>query len=177
MTLADEYVNKKGLLVYVLTNLCEANCYFRPEIVFEIAPRVLELCDYLKRPKEKAKIYYALAIANLHNKNYELVKMYIKKSILLNQEAHYPSGILFALMAQAYLDYAQTTSVLNTTLLKIKTLMQKGLVYQFFDLPLCIMSKETDILSQLESNYEWIDFSYSVEQYKKFLSLITENQS
>lgn len=39
MTLADEYVNKKGLLVYVLTNLCEANCYFRPEIVFEIAPR------------------------------------------------------------------------------------------------------------------------------------------
>ena len=176
-TLADEYVNKKGLLVYVLTNLCETNCYFKPEIVFEIAPKALQLCEYLKRPKETAKIYYALAIANLHDKNYELVNLYITKSITLNQEAHYPSGVLFALMAQAYLDYAQTNTVSDSTLFKIKTLMQKGLVYQFFELPLCIMVKKTDTLSQIESKYEWIDFSYSVEQYKKFLYLITEIRS
>lgn len=53
--LANEFVNNKGLLVYVLTNLCETNCYFHPDIVFNIAPDAINLSEYLDRPKEKAK--------------------------------------------------------------------------------------------------------------------------
>lgn len=171
--LADDYSNSKGLLVYVLTNLCETNCYFHPNLVFDIAPEAIRLSEYLKRPKEKAKIYYSLAIANLHNRNYDLSKHYIDKSIALNEDAHYPSGILFALMAKAFLEYAQTKQISTQTQNQISSILERGLVYQYFELPLCIMNLNTDTLYQLKNKYEWIDFGYTVRQYQNFLSSIS----
>lgn len=171
--LADDFVNNKGLLVYVLTNLCEVNCYFHPDFVFDIAPEAINLSEYLNRPKEKAKIYYSLAIANLHNRNFDVAKQYIDKSIALNEEAHYPSGILFALMAEAFWEYAQNRR--TSTLLKqrIRTMLKKVLVYQYFELPLCIMEGDINAINQLEHEYQWIDFSYTLRQYKEFLLSIS----
>lgn len=173
--LANEFVNNKGLLVYVLTNLCETNCYFHPDIVFNIAPDAINLSEYLNRPKEKAKIYYSLAIANLHNRNYNVSKQYIDKSIGINNEANYPSGILFALMARAYLEYAQENQVSVYTQKQIKSILKQGLVYQYFELPLCIMKRDDDTLKQLEHKYQWVNFSYTVKQYKEFLSAISNH--
>lgn len=172
-SLANDYVNSKGLLVYVLTNLCETNCYFHPDVVFNIAPEAIRLSEYLNRPKEKAKIYYSLAIANLHNKNYDLAKHYINKSIDFNEKAHYPSGILFALMAKAFWEYAQTEHISIQTVCKIRALLEQGLVYQYFELPLCIMKTGITTLDKLEHEYQWIDFSYTVRQYEKFISSIS----
>lgn len=172
-SLADDYVNSKGLLVYVLTNLCETNCYFHPDIVFDIAPEAISLSEYLNRPKEKAKIFYSLAIANLHNRNYDVAKYYIDKSIALNEEAHYPSGILFALMAEAFWEYAQTKQISTLIQHQIGAILERGFVYQYFELPLYIMKLDTAMLNQLEHKYEWVDFWYTVRQYKNFLSVIS----
>ena len=171
--LADEFINNKGLLVYVLTNLCETNCYFHPDIVFNIAPKAIELSEYLNRPKEKAKIYYSLAIANLHNKNYNIAKHYIDKSISLNEKAHYPSGILFALMAEAFWEYAQKGYVSISLQNQIASILKQGLVYQYFELPLSIMKADARTINRLENEFQWIDFSYTTKQYKEFLSAIS----
>lgn len=172
-SLADNFINNKGLLVYVLTNLCETNCYFHPDIVFNIAPDAIKLSEYLNRPKEKAKIYYSLAIANLHNRNYNIAEQYIDKSIALNEEAHYPSGILFALMAKAYWEYAQKGHLSILIQDEINSILKRGLVYQYFRLPLCIMKTDVTAINKLEQEYQWIDFSYTVRQYKEFLASIS----
>lgn len=172
-SLADDFVNKKGLLIYVLTNLCETNCYFNPDIVFNIAPEAIKLSEYLNRPKEKAKIYYSLAIAYLHNRNYNFAKQYIEKSIVLNEEAHYPSGILFALMAKAFCEYAQNRQVSILTQNQIHSILKQGLVYQYFELPLCIMKTDNAAINRLEHKYQWIDFSYTVGRFKEFLTSIS----
>lgn len=171
--LADDFVNNKGLLIYVLTNLCETNCYFCPDIVFAIAPKAFELSEYLNRPKEKAKIYYSLAIAHLHNRNYDAAKSYIDKSIALNKESHYPSGILFALMAEAYWEYAQNGYISTIIQHRIKSILKQGLVYQYFELPICIMNSDIAALEHIKYDYQWIDFSYTVKQYKNFLASIS----
>ena len=173
--LANDYVNSKGLIVYVLTNLCETNCYFHPNIVFDIATEAIRLSEYLNRPKEKAKIYYSLAIANLHNRNYDVAKVCIDKSIALNEEAHYPSGILFAYMAKAFWEYAQTEHISTLIQEQINAILTQNFVYQYFELPLCIMKKNTDMLNQLQYKYEWIDFWYTVRQYENFLSSISSH--
>lgn len=175
--LANDYVNSKGLLVYVLTNLCETNCYFRPEFVLSIAPEAIRLSEYLNRPKERAKIYYSLAITNLHSKNYDLAKLYIDKSIILNENAHYPSGVLFALMAKAFWEYAQTKQVSAQTNHQIQSQLKQCNVYQFFSLPLSIMKGNVDKINKLEQKYEWIDFSHTVKQYETFLISISNHLS
>ncbi|MDC7291905.1 hypothetical protein NXH76_29495 [Blautia schinkii] len=167
--LAEEYVGTKGLLIYVLTNICETNCYFKPDVVFKTAQEAIKLSEDLNRPKEKAKILYSLAIANLHNKNYNASSFCIKKSIALNQQAHYPSGILFALMAQAFLDYAQYKKISRCTKKGINGLLKKGLVYQFFEFPISIMECDFEKQKQLKNQYNWIDFSYTLIQYQKFI--------
>lgn len=172
-TLADEFADTKGLLVYVLTNICETNCYFRPNIVFETAPTAIKLSEYLNRPKEKAKILYSLAIANLHNANYKTSSLCIKKSIALNQKAHYPSGILFALMAQAFLDYAQNGRISQSTHKGIYALLKKGMVYQFFKFPISIMESDFESQKRIKDQYQWIDYSFTLKQYQNFFSLIT----
>lgn len=175
-SLASEYVNNKGLLVYVLANLCETNCYFHPDVVFDIAPEALRLSEYLRRPKETAKIYNSLAISNLHNRNFELAKYYIDKSLALNEEAHYPSGTLFALMAKVFWEYAQTEHISSLTQHQVSSILEQSHVYQFLELPLCIMKLDTATLNQLKHKFQWIDFSYTVKQYEKFITSISTSQ-
>lgn len=174
--LADEFVNSKGLLVYVLANLCETNCYFQPELVFDIAPEAIRLSEFLNRPKEKAKVYYSLAIASLHKRDYDSAKKYIDESILLSEGAHYPSGILFALMAESFWEYAQNGYISTAIQYRIKSILEQGLVYQYFELPLCIMKENTIAVHQLKYKYQWIDFSYTVKQYEKFISFISTQE-
>lgn len=111
----------------------------------------------------------------MHNRNYNVSKQYIDKSIGINNEANYPSGILFALMARAYLEYAQENQISVYTQKQIKSILKQGLVYQYFELPLCIMKRDDDTLKQLEHKYQWVNFSYTVKQYKEFLSAISKH--
>lgn len=175
--LADETSSKKGLQVYVLSNLCETNCYFHPDFVLKLAPEAMKLSDYLNRPKEKAKIYYSVAIANLHYGNYESAKSCIEKSMLLNKQAQYPSGVLFALMAKAYLEYAQYSKISSKTKLEIIKHIEKGQVYQFFKLPLSILEADFKTQKQIQNQFKWIDFEYTVQQYQNYLYLITHPKS
>lgn len=171
--LAVDFNNSKGLLIYVLTNLCETNCYFYPDIVFNIAPEAIKLSEYLNRPKEKAKIYYSLAIAYLHNRNYSLAKQYIEKSITINEAAHYPSGVLFALMAEAFWEYSQKGHLSILIQNRINTMLKQCLVYQYFKLPLYIMETNYTAINRVKQEYQWVDFSYTLKQYKNFLSAIS----
>ena len=99
-------------------------------------------------------------------------KQYIEKSIALNEESHYPSGVLFALMAKAFLGICTKRATINSYQNQIHSILKQGLVYQYFELPLCIMETDNVAINRLEHEYQWVDFTYTVRQYKEFLSSI-----
>lgn len=84
--LENAYSHQSGLKVYILVNRCETNCYFHPDIVFSLADEAVYLCEQVGRPKDLAKVYYSLAIAHLHLREYDKSKDYINLSIAINEE-------------------------------------------------------------------------------------------
>lgn len=157
---------------YIYTNLIETKCYYDERYVinnFEIA------LDYVKQDnqrKNEAKLHYSKALADIILCNYEEAQNNIDESIRLNKIDGYQSGELFAYMAQAYLDYAQNSSISSGTLGKIEKLLNDNEVYVFFRLQIAIMQKDNDTIFSLKEAFQWLDFDTTLEKYRNFINRI-----
>lgn len=158
--------------IYILTNLCETFCYFKPDELFKIENIAFTLADKLCDLKSKGKISYSRAIAYLHTKKYKLVEQNISDSISFNKDDGYRAGQLYAYMAQAYYEYARYGSVSKQTLDLITDIHYEIKVYGYFSLPLALMEKKYSQLNQIREEYEWLDFDKTVSIYMNFLDSI-----
>lgn len=159
--------------IYILTNLCETNCYFKPKDVTKISKVALPLADKFHDLKSKGKIYYSLAIAWTIQKKYKQAKKFIKKSLFCNEQDGYVAGKLYAYMAQAYLEYSLRNFVSNDTLKIIQNIQTQIQVYGYFSLPIALMQKKFSNLNQIRQNYEWIDFDKTALVYRRFLDSLS----
>lgn len=153
---------------YIYTNMIEAQCYFSPQFVEENFETALVYVESEKQIKNKGKLYYARAISNIVNKKYDLAEKDIQESIVLNQQDGYQSGELFALMAQAYLEYARNNEIAESTLEHIHKLLSNNKVYNYLNLPLSIMKGMKKQAEDCKTEYQWIDFAYTLKQYHTF---------
>lgn len=153
---------------YIYTNMIEAKCYFSPEYVDENFNIALMYVESENQIKNKGKLYYARAISNIVNKKYTLAAEDIRQSIVLNQQDGYQSGELFALMAQAYLEYALQNKINENTLVRIQKLLVDNEVYNYFNLALAIMNGMENQVEQYRTEYQWIDFDHTLQQYHRF---------
>lgn len=159
--------------VYILTNLCETNCYFNPDKVLSIQRDALTLSNKLNDFKSKGKIYYSLAIVWLKKKKYKRAIKCIHKSLYFNQQDGYLAGKLYAHMVNAYYEFSVDHNISKNTLYVIEYIMDKIQVYSYFKLPLSIMCQEYNKLQQIRDSYEWIDFYSTAKQYRLFLDSLT----
>lgn len=159
---------------YLNTNICEAICYTNPEKLFSIFEETLENAIKLGHTKNTGKLYYSRAIAYILKQEYEKAQADINNSLRINIDDGYDSGCLFAYMAQSYLDYALTGSIKTNTLNNIYSLLKNG-VYEYFKLPIYIMQKKYENISQIKDNFDWLDFEYTLQQYNIFFSSINPN--
>lgn len=157
---------------YIYTNMIEAKCYFSPQYVEENFETALAYAESEKQMKNKGKLYYARAISNIVNKKYDLAAKDIQQSIVLNQQDGYQSGELFALMAKAYLEYASHNELTENTLKHIHKLLSDNEVYNYFNLPLTIMTGTEKQVEHYRTEYQWIDFNYTLKQYNIFFKNI-----
>ena len=125
--------------------------------------------------KNKAKLLYSLAIANIVKKHYRTAKSYIDECISINHEDGYQSGELFAYMAQAYLDYALNGTVSDKTQKQIEQLLVRNNVYTFFRLQLAIIKEDQHSINRISHDYDWIDFSCTVKECRRFLSQLKKS--
>lgn len=158
--------------VYILTNLCETCCYFKPDEVLSIESDANFLAEKFNDLKSKGKICYSLAIAYLHKRSYKLAEKNIADSIKFNQADGYMAGQLYAYMARAYYEYARYGNVSNETENIIKSIQKKIQVYGYFSVPIAMMQERYSDLKKLREEYEWIDFDKTIITYRKFLDLI-----
>ncbi len=158
--------------VYILTNLCETCCYFKPKNVFDISEEALRLSDNFHDLKSKGKINYSLAIAWLHAKDYDHAKDCIRQSLIFNQEDGYIAGQLYAYMAQSYLEYAQKRQIEPETLSKIEGIIHKIEVYSCFYLPIALMKEDYSRFKEIRASQEWLNFDRTAATYRSFLDCL-----
>lgn len=157
---------------YIYTNIIETKCYFSPEYVNQNFETALMYVESENQIKNKGKLYYARAISNIVNKQYTLAEKDIQQSISLNQQDGYQSGELFALMAQAYLEYACYNEIRENTLERIYNFLSCNEVYNYFNMPLTIMKNGEKHAEQYRTKYQWIDFDHTLQQYHDFFQNI-----
>lgn len=159
--------------IYIVTNLCETNCFHHPKIVFDNCYRGLELSKSLDDLKSLAKIYYAMAISQLHYKKYKRARKYIRKSMLYNQMDGYQLGMLFPLLANIYLRQCCHLP-LNTK--SFDLLLEQVQVYGFLKLPIALLKGNKSLLNDLRNQYQWLNFDETLAGYQSFfgkLGIIT----
>jgi hypothetical protein len=166
--LLNDYGNITSIAVYLHTNLCENACYFNSE-VFDCHIQVaFALARKLKSVRNYGKLLYSQAIYDTVRKEYKTAQIRINESIAVNEKDGYQSGILFTLMAQAYLDYAIHAEVQTNTQSCIEQLLIKNDVYTYFHLPIYIMQGNLKKVECLRTQYKWLDFDHTVRQYNRF---------
>lgn len=165
-----------SLTLYIKTNLCETYCYFFPEYFEDNFEDTLVLAQQLRHIKNIGKLYYSRAIARTVSGNWAGAQCDIAESLKINREDGYQSGELFAYMAQAYLDYALDGFVHKETEGEIMDLIHRNKVYQYFALPLSIMTGDELGINAQRCEYEWLDFDFTVVQYKKFFKSLQKQE-
>ena len=157
---------------------CETCCYFKPEYVENNFEFILQDAITLGNLKNQGKLYYSMAIVQIRKGNFWSALANIRKSIDVNKQDGYKSGILFAYMSQAFYDYALFGRVKKENMNNIRSLLAKNKVYSFFELILYKMEGREDLAQAMKDNYEWLDFDETIRKYEAFLQdIITVNTS
>ena len=148
---------------------------FQTENNFEF---ILQDAITLGNLKNQGKLYYSMAIVQIRKGNFWSALANIRKSIDVNKQDGYKSGILFAYMSQAFYDYALFGRVKKENMNNIRSLLAKNKVYSFFELILYKMEGREDLAQAMKDNYEWLDFDETIRKYEAFLQdIITVNTS
>lgn len=161
--------------VYLQTNLCETYCFFQPEKFKYLYKPTLDDALSLGNLKNIGKLYYSNAIVLIQERKYSQAYSMIQNSLEVNKHDGYQSGELFAYMAQAYCDYAIYGKINSQTYNEIQKLLVSNKVYDFFELPIIMMSGKNTSIEPLRHKYEWLNFDYTVNQYKNFLEKLHPN--
>lgn len=155
--------------IYIVTNICETNCYLAPDIVYKYCNHGLQLGKQLKDLKSQAKIYYSMGIAAIHKKKYKQSRKYIRKSMHFDTIDGYKLGVLSSLLANIYLQFATGTPLRSQAFEKLLSQIN---VYSFQALPLSLIKEDTSCINAIGKQYEWLDYNITVQTFKKFLAAI-----
>lgn len=171
-SLLDDYQSITTLKSYSLTALCETNCYFNPDYVIENYHSILKLTKSVGQMRSYAKVLYSLGIAMLRKGKLECARNSIEESIKINNEVGYKSGELFGLIAKSYYLYSKEGNLSNVWVKKLENVIRELDVYGYLMLPIYIIIGDDKKIKGIKEKYEWIDWNYTYENYKKFISLL-----
>ena len=151
--------------IYIVTNLCETNCFHHPEIVSENCHHGLRLGKSLYDLKSLAKIYYSMAIAQLHYRKYKRARKYIRKSLFYNQMDGYQLGMLLPLLANIFL---RQCCHLPLRAQSFDQLLDRVQVYGFLKLPIALLKRDLSLLNEIRHQYQWLNFDETLAGYQSF---------
>lgn len=160
--------------IYIITNICETNCYLNPDIVFHYCYKGIQLGKMLKDLKSQAKIYYSMAIASIHQKKYHRAKKYIRKSMSLDMIDGYQLGIISSMLANIYLQFAQGVPIDYE---RFEKYLARFDVYGFQILPLALIKQDKVQIQSIRIQYEWLNYEKTINAYNEFFIRIQSQYS
>lgn len=155
---------------YYHTVCCETYCYFEPQRVFDLYSEAIEENQKYNNHNNLGKIYYSIAIAYIVSNDAYQASKYIKKAHTEFSNTKYHAGNLFAMMAEIYLEYSKTRDVSDETIIKINKQINKiNGIYKYLLLPIYVIKGNLKMIESIKSNYEWFNFSKTLQNIKDFL--------
>lgn len=173
LNLYNQYASNSVMKSYCLTCLCETKCFFDPQYVITHYQESLAAAKSVGQERSRAKIYYSLGISYTVIRDFPKAIHYIRESIKLNNQCHYPAGKLFALIAKSYYYYAKNSSVPTTLLQDIVKLSEQLGVYEYLLLPIYLMKGEEKQILRLKETYHWLDWEQTQKNYEEFISSLS----
>ena len=171
--LYNKYASNLVMKSYCLTCLCETKCFFDPQYVIAHHQECLAAVKSAGQERSRAKIYYSLGISYTVTRDFPNALHYIRESIKLNGQCHYPAGKLFALIAKSYYYYAKSSYVPKTLLQDIVKLSEQLEVYEYLLLPVYLMRGEEKQILRLKETYHWLDWEQTQKNYKEFINSLS----
>lgn len=171
-SLLNEYSNILPFRCYILTSLCETNCYFNPIYVINNYRKALKLTKSIGQMRSYAKILYSLGIAEVVIGNMNDAKKHINESIRLNQEIGYKSGVLFGLIAKSYYIYSKKGAFPSKWITRLENTISELKVYKYLMLPIYMLLNDNNKIEKIKNENEWINWQSTYDNYKQFLNLL-----
>lgn len=154
----------------IYNNLVETYCYTDPEMALKYAEKSIDINKKIDSKIELGKTYAAASIAYSLLSRFEDAINYANKSIELQTETGYTSGILFgqiSLFIARCLSKIEKEEVLESTISRINEITNSINAYSFLELPISLIAKDKDTVKKLRESNEWIDFDMTVDSIKK----------
>ena len=173
MTYYSKLYDSSRHLEYYFTVLCETNCYFNPQMVFNIYKEAITENKKCNNYNNLGKIYYATAIADILERQYALAEKNIKKAYKEFKKTKYMAGYLFVMITEAYLEYSQTHNISSKTVKKIKNYLSTiDDIYEYLLLPIYVARKDIQKLDEFQNKFDWISYEKTIHNIKKFINLL-----
>lgn len=157
---------------YLLTALCETNCYFNSKYVIDNYQDALKLTESIGQTRSYAKILYSIGIAEIVNGKYEKAIKHINDSININNEIGYKAGSFFAMIAKSYYYYSIDRTLSPEWIFELERTVSEINVYRYLMLPVYLMIDDTDKIERIQNENEWMDWNKTITNYKRFISLL-----
>ena len=165
--------NKHKKNLYYYTVYCETNCYFFPQLVFDIYEDAKKENQKYNNHNNLGKIYYSMAIAHILEADYISAEKYIEKSINEFKKTKYRAGHIFIMITQAFLEYSQTRTISMTRTKRIISYISSlDNIYEYLLLPIYIAQNNNIKIEEYRHKFEWISFEETVQNIKKFIACL-----
>lgn len=156
---------------YYYTVYCETNCYLNPKLVYNIYKDAKEENEKYNNNNNLGKIYYAMAISNIIDKKYSAAQKYIQKSKTKFKETQYRAGIVFVMISQAFLTYAQTKSIPSKKVKAISNYIKSlDSIYEYLLLPLYVAQQNKSKIEEYRNKFEWFSYDETLKNIEAFIA-------
>lgn len=156
---------------YYYTVFCETNCYLNPNLVFNIYKDAKEENEKYNNNNNLGKIYYAMAISNIIDKEYTSAKKYIEKSKNKFNKTQYRAGMVFVMISQAFLTYAQTKNIPSKRVKAISNYIQSiDNIYEYLLLPIYVAQQNEVKIEEYRNKFEWFSYDETIKNIEAFIA-------
>lgn len=154
--------------VYIYTNFAETASLFNYGFLKENYCLYLQLCKKHNDLKSLAKIYNSASILFIKNNNLKRAKKFLRKSLYLNKQDGYLSGIAFAYLNFLILEKKAFGKFSERTLQYFRKQISKIKRYTYLELPIFILNNDMESINRVRNEYNWIDFDRTIAEYLRF---------
>ena len=154
--------------LYIYTNFAETTSLFNHEFLKENYCIYLQLCKKYNDLKSLAKIYNSVAILFIKNNNFKRARKFLRKSIYLNNQDGYISGIVFAYLNFLILEKKAFGTFSERTLRYFQEQLSKIKRYSYLELPIFILNNDIESINRVKNEFNWIDFDRTIAEYLRF---------
>lgn len=154
--------------LYIYTNFAETTSLFNHEFLNENYCLYLQLCKKHRDLKSLAKIYNSTAILFIKNKKYRRAIKFIRRSIYLNNQDGYISGIVFSYLNLLILEKKAFGNFRERTLRYFREQLSKIKRYSYLELPIFIINNDIESINRIKNEFNWIDFDRTLAEYLRF---------